>query len=124
MEKQEVYRNSDTIDLVQLVKVLLKRKWLIILGTLAFTLAALVISLVLPKVYLGEGFIGLSSGIDIDLDITKYPLDKPVVERCPWCNRKIRILKKNRLIPKERRGFEFILTECKKEGSGRRKEWA
>ena len=61
-------------------------------------------------------------GIDIDLDVTKYPLDKPVVESCPWCNRKIRILKKNRLIPKEQRGFYFILTLCKKEGCGRRKQ--
>jgi LPS O-antigen subunit length determinant protein (WzzB/FepE family) len=68
MEKQDAYRSSDTIDLVRLIKVLVKRKWLVILGTLVFTLAALVISLVLPKVYLGEGFIGLSSGIDIDLE--------------------------------------------------------
>lgn len=60
--------------------------------------------------------------IIIDLDVTKYPLDKPVVERCPWCNRQIRILKKNRLIPKEQRGIYFILTVCKKEGSGRTKK--
>ncbi|NIM18008.1 MAG: hypothetical protein GTO45_38935 [Candidatus Aminicenantes bacterium] len=68
MEKQEVYHNSDTIDLVQLVKVLLKRKWLIVLGTLAFTLAALLITLVLPKAYQSEAFIRLSSGMDIDLE--------------------------------------------------------
>lgn len=68
MEKQEVYRTSDTIDLVQLVKVLLKRKWLIILGTLALTLAAFLITLVLPKAYLSEAFIRLSSGMDIDLE--------------------------------------------------------
>ena len=61
-------------------------------------------------------------GIDIDLDITKYGLDQPAVESCPWCDRRIRIRKKRRLNPKERRGLEFILTKCKKEGCGRRKK--
>lgn len=61
-------------------------------------------------------------GVKIDLDITKYPLDKPVVESCPWCNRKIRILKKRRLKPFEEKGYYFILTICKKDGSGRRKK--
>lgn len=61
-------------------------------------------------------------GIEIDLDVTNYPLNKPVVERCPWCNRKLRILKKFRINPKEKRGIYFILTECKKEGCGRIKK--
>jgi len=54
-------------------------------------------------------------GIDIDLDVMKYPLDKLVIERCPWCNWKIRILKKLRLKPKEKRGFEFRLSICHEE---------
>lgn len=61
-------------------------------------------------------------GIDIDLDISKYGLNQPVVESCPWCGRKVRIMKKLRRNPKERRGIEFILTKCKKEGCGRRKK--
>jgi len=60
-------------------------------------------------------------GIDIYLDITKYPLNKKVIEHCPWCGRKVRVKKILRQIPKETRGIKLILTQCKKEGSGRRK---
>jgi LPS O-antigen subunit length determinant protein (WzzB/FepE family) len=66
MEKETM--NRDTVDLIRLVKVLLKRKWLVILGTVLFTLAALGITMVLPKAYQSEGFIQLSSGVDIDLE--------------------------------------------------------
>lgn len=69
MEQQEAYR--DTVDLVQLVKVLLKRKWLVVVGTLAFTLAAVLLALVLPKAYMSEGFIRLSSGEEYDLEELK-----------------------------------------------------
>ncbi|MBA7711703.1 hypothetical protein ES703_120669 [subsurface metagenome] len=61
-------------------------------------------------------------GIDIDLDVMKYPLGKPVVESCTWCGRRVRIMKKLRRNPKAKRGLEFILTKCKKESCGRRKE--
>jgi len=60
--------------------------------------------------------------VDIDLATNKFPLDKPVIMSCPWCGRKIRVRKKLRLIPKDRRGIELIVSECKKTGSGRRKE--
>jgi LPS O-antigen subunit length determinant protein (WzzB/FepE family) len=66
MEHQE--RHRDEIDLVQLVKVLVKRKWVIIGGTIIITLLAVIISLLLPKVYQSEGFFQLGRGIDVDLE--------------------------------------------------------
>ncbi len=66
-QKENVNNYNDEIDMVQLVKVLIKRKWLIAAGTLLVTLAALLISLLLPKVYKSDGFFQLSTGIDIDL---------------------------------------------------------
>ncbi|MGD2088824.1 MAG: Wzz/FepE/Etk N-terminal domain-containing protein [Candidatus Aminicenantes bacterium] len=66
MEHQEQHR--DEIDLVQLVKVLIKRKWVIIGGTIIITLLAVIISLLLPKVYQSEGFFQLGRGIDVDLE--------------------------------------------------------
>lgn len=66
MEHQE--RSRDEIDLVQLVKVLIKRKWVIIGGTIIITLLAVIISLLLPKVYQSEGFFQLGRGIDVDLE--------------------------------------------------------
>ncbi len=66
MEHQE--RSRDEIDLVQLVKVLIKRKWVIIGGTIIITLLAVIISLLLPKVYQSEGFFQLGRGIDMDLE--------------------------------------------------------
>lgn len=68
MEKQNVNKVNDEIDLVRLVKVLIKRKWLIIGGTLAFTMAALIISLLLPKVYKSSAFFQLSSGSEVNLE--------------------------------------------------------
>jgi len=76
MEKQNVNNFSDEIDLIQLVKVLVKKKWLIIGGTLAATLAALVISLLLPRIYQSNGFFRLSSGVDVDLEELKKIQDK------------------------------------------------
>jgi LPS O-antigen subunit length determinant protein (WzzB/FepE family) len=64
-------RSQNEIDLIQLVKVLLKRKWLIIGGTLLITLLAIIISLLLPKVYKSEGFFQLGRGIDLDLEELK-----------------------------------------------------
>jgi LPS O-antigen subunit length determinant protein (WzzB/FepE family) len=66
MEHQE--RSRDEIDLVQLVKVLIKRKWIIIGGTIIITLLAILISALLPKVYKSEAFLQLGSGIDVDLE--------------------------------------------------------
>jgi LPS O-antigen subunit length determinant protein (WzzB/FepE family) len=66
MEHQE--RHRDEIDLVQLVKVLIKRKWVIIGGTIIITLLAVIFSLLLPKVYQSEGFFQLGRGIDVDLE--------------------------------------------------------
>ncbi|UCH94050.1 MAG: hypothetical protein JSV88_27805, partial [Candidatus Aminicenantes bacterium] len=66
MEQQK--RNPDQIDLVQLVKVLIKRKWVIIGGTLIITLLAVIISILLPRVYKSEGFFQLGRGIDLDLE--------------------------------------------------------
>ena len=66
MDHQE--RHRDEIDLVQLVKVLIKRKWVIIGGTIIITLLAVIISLLLPKVYQSEGFFQLGRGIDVDLE--------------------------------------------------------
>jgi len=66
LEHQE--RRRDEIDLVQLVKVLIKRKWVIIGGTILITLLAVIISLLLPKVYRSEGFFQLGRGIDVDLE--------------------------------------------------------
>jgi len=74
MEKQNVPSDErderderDELDLVQVVKVLLKRKWLIVAGTVLFTLAAGVLTLLLPKVYESKGFFQLSQGRDVDI---------------------------------------------------------
>jgi len=61
--------------------------------------------------------------IDVDLATNKFPLDKPVIMSCPSCGKKIRVRKKLRLLPKERRGIELIVSECKKDGSGRRRRF-
>jgi len=74
MDKPEVYQN--TIDLVRLVKTLLKRKRLIIIGTIAFTFAAGVVSFLLPRMYESEGFFRLSSGINVDLEELRNIQDK------------------------------------------------
>jgi len=66
MEHQE--RRRDEIDLVQLVKVLIKRKWVIIGGTIIITLLTVIISLLLPKVYQSKGFLQMGRGIDVDLE--------------------------------------------------------
>ncbi|MCX6583700.1 MAG: Wzz/FepE/Etk N-terminal domain-containing protein [Candidatus Aminicenantes bacterium] len=76
MEKQNVNNFSDEIDLIQLVKVLVKKKWLIIGGTLAVTLAALVISLLLPRTFQSSAFFRLSSGVDVNLEELKNIQDK------------------------------------------------
>jgi len=74
MEKQNVPSDErderekrDELDLVQVVKVLLKRKWLIVAGTVLFTLAAGVLTLLLPRVYESKGFFQLSQGTDVDI---------------------------------------------------------
>lgn len=74
MEHQGRYR--DEIDLVRLVKVLIKRKWVIIGGTLIIALLAVIVSLVLPRVYKSEGFFQLGRGIDVDLDELKEIQEK------------------------------------------------
>ncbi|MDQ1353220.1 MAG: Wzz protein [Acidobacteriota bacterium] len=76
MEKQNVNNFSEEIDLIQLVKVLVKRKWVLIGGTLAITLAALVICFLLPRSYQSNGFFRLSSGVDVDLEELKKIQDK------------------------------------------------
>ncbi len=58
MDTPEPNRNS--VDMVQWIGILLKRKWLIILGTLGITLLAFAISFLLPKTYRSEGFLQLS----------------------------------------------------------------
>ena len=67
---------SQEIDLVHLAKVLVRRKWFIIVGTCAFTLAVLIITLLLPKVYSSSGFFQLSRGMEIDLTELKDIQDK------------------------------------------------
>ncbi len=65
MEKQNV--QNDELDLIQVVKVLIKQKWLIIAGTVLFTLVAGLVTLLLPKVYESSGFFQLSRGTDVDI---------------------------------------------------------
>lgn len=71
MEKQNVHNDErdgrDDLDLVQVVNVLIKRKWLIVAGTILLTLAAIVITLLIPKVYESNGFFQLSQGRDVDI---------------------------------------------------------
>lgn len=67
---------ENDIDLIRLVKVLIKRKWLIIGGTILTTLAAIIISFMLPKAYKSEGFFKLSSGVDSELGMLKVLEDK------------------------------------------------
>lgn len=76
MEKQNVNKVNDEIDLIRLVNVLAKRKWFILSGTLALTLAALIIALLLPRVYQSKAFFRLSSGIDVNLEELKQIQDK------------------------------------------------
>lgn len=65
METQNIH--SDELDLVRVARVLIKRKWLIIAGTILFTLAAVAVTMLLPKVYESEGFFQLSRGADVDI---------------------------------------------------------
>jgi len=65
MDSQEKIR--DEIDLIKLVKVLIKQKWVIIGGTLIITLLSVIIALVWPRVYKSEGFFQLGRGIEPDL---------------------------------------------------------
>ena len=44
----------DEINLMDYFQVLIKRKWLIILGTLICIIVAAIISLRMPKIYRGE----------------------------------------------------------------------
>jgi LPS O-antigen subunit length determinant protein (WzzB/FepE family) len=76
VEKQNMDNVSDEIDLIRLLKVLVKRKWVIFAGTLAFTLFALVIAFLLPKTYQSKGFFRLSSGFDLNLEELKLVQDK------------------------------------------------
>lgn len=50
--------------------------------------------------------------INIDLDTRKYGLNRPVIEECPWCGRKLRIKKILKIKPKEDRGLTFKLAAC------------
>lgn len=69
MEKPDGYRSD--LDLLQLVKVLVHRKWLIIIGTLAFTIAVIGITFIMPKVYESDGFFQLSRGVEFDMEELK-----------------------------------------------------
>lgn len=69
MDKPESAR--DEVDLVQLVKVLVHRKWFILIGTLVITFAAIGISLLMPKVYQSQGFFQLSRGVEFDIEELK-----------------------------------------------------
>jgi LPS O-antigen subunit length determinant protein (WzzB/FepE family) len=74
MDKETGYNQE--IDLVHLATVLVKRKWFVILSTCVFTLAALLVTFLLPKVYKSSGFFQLSRGMDIDLKELKDIQDK------------------------------------------------
>ena len=54
--------NDDTVNLSNILKILLKKKWVIIGGTFLFTLIAVVISFLIPSQYNSTGFFQLSSG--------------------------------------------------------------
>jgi len=65
MNNQKKYPPSQNIndyqtDFVKTTHILYKRKWLIITGTAIFTIMATVISLIIPKIYMSEGFYQLS----------------------------------------------------------------
>ncbi len=62
---------NDAIDFVHLLKVLLKRKWFIIGGTLLLSLAAGIIAFFLPKSYTSRGFFQLSIGTELNLEELK-----------------------------------------------------
>ena len=52
--------NDYRADLVGVLRALLKRKWLVVLGIPGFTVFALLLSLILPKTYRSEGFFQFS----------------------------------------------------------------
>ena len=60
-------------------------------------------------------------GIDIDLETRKYGLNRPVVEKCPWCAGLLRITKILRIKPKEKRDLDFRLAACYEQHRPRRK---
>lgn len=64
------------IDLIQLVKILVRKKWFIIIGTLLFTLAVVGITFLMPRVYISSGFFQLSRGVDVDMKELKEIQDK------------------------------------------------
>ena len=59
--------------------------------------------------------------IGIDLDSKNYGLNKPVVEKCPWCAKMVRITKILRIKPKEKRGLDFRLAACYEQHRPRRR---
>lgn len=60
-------RQIDEIDIVHLVKVLIRFKWLIIGGVALSALAVFLLTLAMPRIYKSEGFLQLSQSIDVDL---------------------------------------------------------
>jgi len=53
--------NDKRSDLINIFRILLKRKWMIIIGTAFFTVMAVIITLLLPKVYKSKAVISLST---------------------------------------------------------------
>ncbi len=71
MDTQPAYNRNDEIDLILLVKVLFRRKWMIIGGTALITIIALLAALMLPKGYKSTGFFKLSRDVDFNLEEVK-----------------------------------------------------
>jgi len=64
MEKQK--NHEDEIDLMEIFKVLWKRKKIIIWGTAIFTLISIIISFLIPKTYKSDAFYVLSCSSELD----------------------------------------------------------
>ena len=63
---EEEKNHEDEIDLMEILKVLWKRKKIIICGTMIFTLISIIISFLIPKTYRSDGFYVLSSTRELD----------------------------------------------------------
>ncbi len=75
MEEQK--NHEDEIDLMEIFRVLWKRKKIIIWGTVIFTLISIIISFLLPKIYKSDGFY-LLSGKGLSMSVPNYKKYHPL----------------------------------------------
>lgn len=72
---------DDEMDMAEFFGILWNRKWLVILGTAAVTVLAIVIVMLLPRTYRADGFLQLSAR-DVKFPIPEYKGYAPAFANC------------------------------------------